>query len=429
MPDKPNHRSDSHEGASSGRGALTGAGQPTPRSARLATFRPSPTTAGRSSTERSGAARPSYGAEPSRGGSSGPHAARRPHRPDERGRATAPYPTEVPERPRTSQPRTSRRSRAPRPSSAPRTQGIAGILASGIAALITVIVAIVGAVVQAISGLFSALFSRNGHMAFARRGSAIARRGSMGRRSSPPSLRSSSSAARRAAWGRRDSQALVRPRAVVGPVCGGLACLLLLSTIFFVPAAGADVDAETKLFDLAPRSTGEIPCSTPREQWQQGSMPYLFQIDPAWAQKPYAGGTVALNGCGPTCLTMIYVYVTGNTDMSPADMCALADKGNYAPTGATEWRFMVDGASELGFTGTQIQVTRDAVTKALTAGKPVACAMQPGDFTATGHFIVLSGIDDNGMVTVHDPNSSLRSAQKWDIDRVLSQAHACWAFS
>lgn len=29
--------------------------------------------------------------------------------------------------------------------------------------------------------------------------------------------------------------------------------------------------------------------------------------------------------------------------------------------------------------------------------------MYPGDFTYTGHFIVLTGIDENGAITVNDP--------------------------
>ncbi len=95
-------------------------------------------------------------------------------------------------------------------------------------------------------------------------------------------------------------------------------------------------------------SIGQLPASTQRSSWQQGSMPYLFQTDPLWAQKPYAGATVALNGCGPTCLTMVYIYLTGNTDLTPADMCARADAGGYAPTGATEWRFMTEMPSKLG---------------------------------------------------------------------------------
>ena len=93
--------------------------------------------------------------------------------------------------------------------------------------------------------------------------------------------------------------------------------------------------------------------STPRSAWKQGSMPYLYQTDPLWSTKPYGGDTVRVNGCGPTCLSMVYIYLTGDTSLDPGQMSAYADQGNYAPTGATEWSFMTRGASGLGIAGTR----------------------------------------------------------------------------
>ena len=60
-------------------------------------------------------------------------------------------------------------------------------------------------------------------------------------------------------------------------------------------------------------------------------MPHIYQIDPAWSELPYAGSTIRENACGPTCLTMVYIFKTGRTDMTPVDMCALSEAGNYAP--------------------------------------------------------------------------------------------------
>ncbi len=216
---------------------------------------------------------------------------------------------------------------------------------------------------------------------------------------------------------------------VLGSALCGTAAVFLLSTIVATTPAGADAAAEASMLNMDTLDTGSMSCSTPREQWQQGTMPYFFQTDPIWAQQSYAGGTVAVNGCGPTCLAMVYVYITGSTDMSPADMAAFADEENYAPTGATEWSFMSEGASKLGLTSTELSLDRDAVIAALQAGQPVICAVKPGDFTSVGHFIVLAGIDENDMVTVHDPNSSYRSAQKWSVDRILAQTRICWTYT
>lgn len=171
------------------------------------------------------------------------------------------------------------------------------------------------------------------------------------------------------------------------------------------------------------------PVSTPRERWAQGVMPYLFQTDVAWADAPYAGGDVAANACGPTCMTMVYIYLTGGTSYDPASMAAFADANNYAPTGATEWSFMTQGAAQLGITGTAINPTRSVLTEQLAAGNPVILSVRPGDFTTVGHYIVLTGIDEHGMVSVHDPNSVMNSAVKWGIADLCRQASMAWAFT
>lgn len=55
-------------------------------------------------------------------------------------------------------------------------------------------------------------------------------------------------------------------------------------------------------FKLGPTA---IPVSTPRSQWTAGTMPYLYQTDPLWANKPYAGSNIRIAGCGPTSLSMV----------------------------------------------------------------------------------------------------------------------------
>lgn len=173
---------------------------------------------------------------------------------------------------------------------------------------------------------------------------------------------------------------------------------------------------------------GATPFSTPKSDWKQGAIPHLYQTDPAWADRPYAGGTMRANACGPTSLSMVYVYLTGRTDMDPVAMAAFADQNNFAPTGATEWAFMTQGASMLGLSSENIHATREDVTNALANGMPVICSVAPGDFTTTGHYIVLGSIDARGMVEVFDPNSPYNSAKRWEIQRILSQTTACWAF-
>ena len=175
---------------------------------------------------------------------------------------------------------------------------------------------------------------------------------------------------------------------------------------------------------------GSVPAhSTPRSEWRAGEVPFLYQTDPQWASRPYAGGTVEKNGCGPTCLSMVYVALTGRDDLDPAAMADFSERGGYTTDGMTAWTLMSDGATELGLVSKELPASEAAVREALLAGRPVICSVGPGDFTTTGHFIVLSGLTEDGEVIVHDPNNAERSSHPWDLERVLGQCLNLWAFS
>ncbi len=179
-------------------------------------------------------------------------------------------------------------------------------------------------------------------------------------------------------------------------------------------------------FKLGPTA---IPVSTPRSQWTAGTVPHLYQTDPLWANKPYAGSNIRIAGCGPTSLSMVYTYLTGKTDLDPVAMASFAEEHNFAPTGATEWRFMTDGAAAIGLRSTPVAPSRANIASALDAGMPIICCLTPGDFTTVGHFLVIKGMDSRGMVEIHDPNSPYNSAKRWPISQVLPQIEALWAFS
>ena len=169
--------------------------------------------------------------------------------------------------------------------------------------------------------------------------------------------------------------------------------------------------------------------STPRADWRAGETPFLYQTDPQWAGHPYAGGTIEKNGCGPTCLSMVYVALTGRGDLDPAAMADFAERGGYAVDGMTAWALMTEGAAGLGLASEELPASPGSVREALLAGSPVICSVGPGDFTTTGHFIVLAGLTEDGEVVVHDPNSAERSGRAWDLERVLGQCLNLWAFS
>lgn len=59
--------------------------------------------------------------------------------------------------------------------------------------------------------------------------------------------------------------------------------------------------------------------------------------------------------------------------------------------------------------------------EALSQGKLVVASMGPGTFTRGGHFIVLTGITDDGKIKVNDPNDN--SSKQHINQAVCGQPH------
>ncbi len=176
-----------------------------------------------------------------------------------------------------------------------------------------------------------------------------------------------------------------------------------------------------------PRS--ETGGSTPRSEWQAGSIPALFQTDAEWASAPYADGSISTHGCGPTCLSMVYVALTGATDLDPRGMSEFSELNGFVDEGVTSWLLMSQGAGLLGLRSEEVPASAESVESHLLAGEPVVCSVHEGDFTTEGHFIVLAGLNADGTVEIRDPNSEDRTNASWDLGRVISQCDNIWAFS
>nr|MDD6335663.1 papain-like cysteine protease family protein [bacterium] len=137
-----------------------------------------------------------------------------------------------------------------------------------------------------------------------------------------------------------------------------------------------------------------------------GGIPLLLQWDPRWGYDMYGSSMMALSGCGPTCLSMVASYLTGNTAYSPRVIADYAQKnGHYVHGIGTAWSLMTQGAAAFGLTATEVPLDAGVITKRLREGKPIIVSVKAGDFTTTGHFIVLTDAPAEGRVTVHDPNS------------------------
>ncbi|MDY3618665.1 C39 family peptidase [Agathobaculum sp.] len=157
------------------------------------------------------------------------------------------------------------------------------------------------------------------------------------------------------------------------------------------------------------------------------SVPLLLQWDMRWGYQPYGESTVAVSGCAPASLAMAAAYVTGNASITPYSVAqTAAQQGYYIPGEGTSWELMNIGAAAFGVVCEQLSLDKAQIDAALTAGHPVICSMLPGDFTSSGHFIVLSGKEDGGYA-VRDPNSRERSGKVWSYDTLSGQIAALWS--
>lgn len=161
-----------------------------------------------------------------------------------------------------------------------------------------------------------------------------------------------------------------------------------------------------------------------------GTIPLFQQWDKRWGYVKYGSNIIAINGCGPTCMSMVYTGLTGNTENDPAAVADFCIENNYyTEESGTSWALMLDGAKKLGLNAEKISIGPEAIREKLTSGQPVICSMKPGDFTDTGHFIVLRGITEDGKLLLNDPNNISRSQKEWDMDTVLKQIKSAWAYS
>ena len=163
---------------------------------------------------------------------------------------------------------------------------------------------------------------------------------------------------------------------------------------------------------------------------REGEIPLFIQWDPRWGYRMYGNDYIGIDGCGPTCMSMVVCGLTQTTDWNPFALALWAYSQGYYQAGVgTSWALMTQGAPLLGLNAFPVDTTQEGVLSALTSGAPVVCSVAPGDFTNVGHFIILTGVDEAGLITVNDPNSPINSAKKWDLQTILSQTVSTWAFS
>ena len=162
------------------------------------------------------------------------------------------------------------------------------------------------------------------------------------------------------------------------------------------------------------------------DDYPDALVPLLLKWDERWGYREYTESVIGLAGCGPTCLSMVTIYLTGDTAKDPLWMCRFAEEHQFnVPGSGSKWALISEGGRMLGLDVTQIPLDQDRIYRNLDVGNPIIVVVGPGDFTTDGHFLVLTG-HDGDKITLNDPNSPTNSHKSWDYDTLAGQIQSLW---
>ncbi|MDE6182313.1 MAG: C39 family peptidase [Eubacteriales bacterium] len=170
-------------------------------------------------------------------------------------------------------------------------------------------------------------------------------------------------------------------------------------------------------------------------------IPLFFQFDKRWGSHPYAGTTIKVAGCGPSALAMVVVGLTGDNSINPQTMADFSTSRGWAIKGAgSSWQLMTTGAKEFGLNAEQVSTSADSLVETLSQGKVMIVStcykgyktpngVSTGYFTNGGHFIVLTGLTEDGRIKVNDSWSDKKSNETFTPHFMQNEIKGAWAYS
>ena len=133
--------------------------------------------------------------------------------------------------------------------------------------------------------------------------------------------------------------------------------------------------------------------------------------------------TIETSGCGPTSAAMVYHHF-GVEEATPSYVgqyylaegfraCDASCNCNGTYYSAFNESSI---ATDNGIKGEQYSIDdTDQIYAALEQGEIFIVSVGPSIFTTGGHFIVLTGVEENGQISINDPNSGIVAASTSDV--------------
>ena len=165
------------------------------------------------------------------------------------------------------------------------------------------------------------------------------------------------------------------------------------------------------------------------EKANSSKVPLYLQWDKRWGYEKYGYGIIGFTGCGPTSCAMAMSYLKNDPSITPAKIAEESERNGFSSSEGTSWGFYPYIARKYGLKAVQMDENYNVIKENVKKGNPILISVRPGDFTQTGHVMVISGMDSNGNIILNDPNSFINSQKTWKYDRLRPQIKAMWVFS
>lgn len=179
---------------------------------------------------------------------------------------------------------------------------------------------------------------------------------------------------------------------------------------------GIPFDDSNTLSDLSPEEAALVASGSGcgGVDTATGGVPLIKQTDQNWQTDKTGCRTdnIAKSGCGPTSLSMVMAKYYGiNNQPNPLELekkfrdagarkCGTGTSGGWSNKSVLgDFKY-----EDVWNNGKSRETNINRILQILSAKKPVIVGVKaPSIFTAGGHYIVLTGINANGTLTVNDP--------------------------
>ncbi len=190
------------------------------------------------------------------------------------------------------------------------------------------------------------------------------------------------------------------------------------------PDAPHEVGQMTDL-DMEAFVTGEGIVYSAILDTAMGPMVYYSQGDARWRDFLYGGADpMKKYGCGPTAVAMLVssFSLEGGT-VNPQDMAEWAAANGHFATHSGSYHSLIPQA--LAAYGLQVESVGDRSPEnaqaLLDSGHILVALMGKGSLTENGHFVLITRMQDNGYVSIADPNRYENCKKDWDLEALLSE--------